>query len=196
MTAPLYVTDYKHLSDADLISACQTGEEAAWDALVARYERLVYTIPSRYGLTQTEVSDVFQSVWLSLLRNLNNLRQPERIAAWLVTTTRRECWERRRGVNYEKVITSDLDAEIIRAKSEEPSPDEIVATYERHEELRVAMEHLDPRCRRLLRLLYFDPSIPSYADVAATLSMPIGSIGPLRARCLKKLRKILVDPTH
>jgi RNA polymerase sigma factor (sigma-70 family) len=195
MTAPIYVTEYKQLSDTELISACRSGEEAAWDALVARYERLVYTIPSRYGLTQTEVNDVFQSVWLSLLRNLKTIRQPERIAAWLVTTTRRECWERRRGVNYEKVITSNLDIEIMRAKSEEPSPDELVDTFERHEALRVAMEDLDPRCRRLLRLLYFDPSIPSYADVAATLHMPIGSIGPLRARCLKKLRKILVDPT-
>jgi RNA polymerase sigma factor (sigma-70 family) len=195
MTAPLYVIDYKKLSDEDLISACRSGEEAAWDALVARYERLVYTIPSRYGLTPTEVSDVFQSVWLSLLRNLENIRQPDRIAAWLVTTTRRECWERRRGVNYEKVITSDLDDQIVRTKSEEPSPDEIVATYEKHEALRRAMDQLDSRCRRLLRLLYFDPSIPSYADVAATLNMPIGSIGPLRARCLKKLRKVLVDST-
>ena len=70
MTAPLYITDYKQLSDADLILECQKGEEEAWDALVARYERLVYTIPFRYGLTPTEVSDVFQSVWLSLLRNL------------------------------------------------------------------------------------------------------------------------------
>ncbi len=195
MTAPLYVTDYKQLSDSDLISACRDGEEAAWDALVARYERLVYTIPSRYGLTPAEISDVFQSVWLALLKNLDNLRQPDRIAAWLVTTTRRECWERRRGVNYEKVITSDLDDQIVRAKSEEPSPDEIVATYEKHEALRRAMDQMDSRCRRLLRLLYFDPSIPSYADVATKLNMPIGSIGPLRARCLKKLRKILVDST-
>jgi RNA polymerase sigma factor (sigma-70 family) len=195
MTAPLYVTDYKQLSDTDLISACRDGEEEAWDALVARYERLVYTIPSRYGLTPAEINDVFQSVWLALLKNLENLRQPDRIAAWLVTTTRRECWERRRGVNYEKVITSDLDDQIVRAKSEEPSPDEIVATYEKHEALRRAMDQMDSRCRRLLRLLYFDPSIPSYADVATKLNMPIGSIGPLRARCLKKLRKILVDST-
>jgi RNA polymerase sigma factor (sigma-70 family) len=195
MTAPLYVTDYRQLSDSDLIAACRDGEEAAWDALVARYERLVYTIPSRYGLTPAEINDVFQSVWLALLKNLENLRQPDRIAAWLVTTTRRECWERRRGVNYEKVITSDLDDQIVRAKSEEPSPDEIVATYEKHEALRRAMDKMDSRCRRLLRLLYFDPSIPSYADVASKLNMPIGSIGPLRARCLKKLRKILVDST-
>lgn len=195
MTAPIYVTDYKQLSDSDLISACRDGEEAAWDALVARYERLVYTIPSRYGLTPAEISDVFQSVWLALLKNLDNLRQPDRIAAWLVTTTRRECWERRRGVNYEKVITSDLDDQIVRAKSEEPSPDEIVATYEKHEALRRAMDQMDSRCRRLLRLLYFDPSIPSYADVATKLNMPIGSIGPLRARCLKKLHKVLVDST-
>lgn len=195
MTAPRYVTDYKQLSDTDLISACKQGEEEAWDALVARYERLVYTIPFRYGLTPTEVSDVFQSVWLALLKNLQSLNQPERIAAWLVTTTRRECWEHRRGPNYKKMITSDLDTQPNRAISEEPSPDELVSTYERHEKLRMAMEHLDPRCRRLLQSLYFDPDIPSYADVAAMFNMPIGSIGPLRARCLKKLRKILVDPT-
>jgi RNA polymerase sigma factor (sigma-70 family) len=193
MTAPLYVTDYKQLSDADLLMACQQGEEDAWGALVGRYERLVYTIPYRYGLTPSEVSDVFQSVWLALLRNLGSLRQPDRIAAWLVTTTRRECWERRRGDKYKKEFSSELDSNIIKTKSDEPSPDELVSTYERHEALRQAMEHLEPRCRRLIHLLYFDPSIPSYAEVSEMLSMPIGSIGPMRARCLKKLRKIMVD---
>jgi RNA polymerase sigma factor (sigma-70 family) len=193
MTAPLYVTDYKQLSDADLLMACQQGEEDAWGALVGRYERLVYTIPYRYGLTPSEVSDVFQSVWLALLRNLGSLRQPDRIAAWLVTTTRRECWERRRGGSYKKEFSSELDSNIIKTKSDEPSPDELVSTYERHEALRQAMEHLEPRCRRLIHLLYFDPSIPSYADVSEMLSMPIGSIGPMRARCLKKLRKIMAD---
>jgi RNA polymerase sigma factor (sigma-70 family) len=193
MTAPLYVTDYKQLSDTDLLMACQQGEEDAWGALVGRYERLVYTIPYRYGLTPSEVSDVFQSVWLALLRNLGSLRQPDRIAAWLVTTTRRECWERRRGDKYKKEFSSELDSNIIKTKSDEPSPDELVSTYERHEALRQAMEHLEPRCRRLIHLLYFDPSIPSYAEVSEMLSMPIGSIGPMRARCLKKLRKIMVD---
>ena len=91
------------------------------------------------------------------------------------------------------MITAELDHQLVKRKSDEPPPDEVVATYERHEALREAMDRLDERCRRLLNLLYFDPDIPSYADVAETLSMPIGSIGPLRARCLKKLRKILVN---
>jgi RNA polymerase sigma factor (sigma-70 family) len=193
MTAPLIQTDYKHLSDADLITGCRQGEEAAWNALVERYERLVYTIPYRYGLTQTEVSDVFQSVWLSLLRSLSSLNRPERIAAWLVTTTRRECWERRRGKDFKNVITSELDSHILRTRSNEPSPDELVSTYERHDALRAAMDHLDPRCRKMIEMLYFDPDIPSYADISDLLGMPVGSIGPLRARCLRKLRKILVD---
>jgi len=195
MTAPLIATDFKRLSDADLIAACRQGEEEAWNALVTRYERLIYTIPYRYGLTQTEVSDVFQSVWLSLLRNLKSVNQPDRIAAWLVTTTRRECWERRRGKDFKKIISSELDSHILRARSEEPSPDELVSTYERHDALRNAMEHLDPRCRQMIELLYFDPGIPSYADISDRMGMPVGSIGPLRARCLRKLRKILVDIT-
>lgn len=77
-------------SAAQLIAACQAGDDAAWDALVVRYERLVYTIPLRYGLTAAEADDVFQTVWLKLLQHLPTLRQPDRVAAWLVTTARRE----------------------------------------------------------------------------------------------------------
>jgi RNA polymerase sigma factor (sigma-70 family) len=144
-------------------------------------------------LTPAEINDVFQTVWLSLLRNLDSIRQPDRIAAWLVTTTRRECWERRRGGNYEKFITSELDSLIATRESEDPAPDELVSIHERHHVLRAAIDQLDERCRRLLYFLYYDADIPSYSDVAEKMNMPIGSIGPLRARCLRKLRKIMED---
>lgn len=185
------MTEYSELPDEELVVACRTGDNDAWDALVERYERLVYTIPARYGLTPSEIDDVFQSVWLSLLKNLEKLREPDRVSAWLVTTARRECWERRRGADYERTVTTDLDTLLMDREGNELPPEEVVATYRQYQTLEQGMENLGDRCRRLLQLLYYDTSVPSYADVAEILDMPIGSIGPMRARCLKKLRGIL-----
>jgi RNA polymerase sigma factor (sigma-70 family) len=186
------MTDYSQYADERLISACESGDSLAWDALVERYQRLVYTIPARYGLTSAEIDDVFQSVWLSLLRNLKNLREPSRVSAWLVTTARRECWERRRGSDYERSVSTDLDTILTEKEGDEMSPEDLVAQYREHQVLKEAMGQLGGRCQELLWLLYFDAAIPSYADVAEKLDMPIGSIGPMRARCLKKLRGLLM----
>ncbi len=189
------MTDYKALADEQLINACRSGEERAWNALVERYERLVYTIPARYGLTPGEVEDVYQSVWLSLVKNLENLREPDRVSAWLVTTARRECWERRRGADYERSVTTNFDMLLTDKEGDELQPEEVVTLYRQYQMLQQALEQLGDRCRNLLHLLYYDSSVPSYAEVAERLDMPIGSIGPMRARCLKKLRGILTNLT-
>ena len=185
------MADYTCLSDEELVAACRAGKEAAWDALVGRYERLVYTVPSRFGLTPAEVEDVFQTVWLLLLKNLPTLRQPDRLAAWLVTTARRECWERRRGADFHRlsfVAPGSLPAD---SWVEEQTAEEIAADYEEHRALNDALAQLDEPCRRLLHSLYSDANDLSYAEIAAHLRMPIGSIGPTRARCLKKLKEIM-----
>lgn len=186
------MTDYSQATDEELIEACRSGDGQAWDALVERYQRLVYTIPSRYGLTPAEIDDVFQSTWLSLLRNLKSLREPGRVSAWLVTTARRECWERRRGSDYERTVSTDLDSVVLDREVDEPTPEDIVSQFREHQVLREAIKRLGQRCQDLLWLLYFDSEIPSYADVAEKLNTPIGSIGPMRARCLKKLRGLMM----
>jgi RNA polymerase sigma factor (sigma-70 family) len=189
------MTEYSDFPDEQLIAACRTGDEKAWNTLVERYERLVYTIPARYGLTSSEIDDVFQSTWLSLLKNMDKLREPDRVSAWLVTTARRECWERRRGADYERTVTSDLDTLLTDRAGEELPPEDVVVTFRQYETLRGAMAALGDRCRKLLWMLYYDSDVPSYSDVAEQLEMPIGSIGPMRARCLKKLRGILTNVT-
>lgn len=185
------MTDYTKHDDRQLIAACRDGTAGAWDALVARYERLVYTVPLRYGLTQAEADDVFQSVWLALLRHLPTLKQPDRVSAWLVTTARRESWDRRRGSEHERTYAVDPGDMPEDRWLEVAEPEEIVSRHERHRHVRVALQQLQERCRRLLHFLYNDPDEPSYADVAARLDIPVGSIGPTRARCLKKLRRLL-----
>lgn len=187
------MTQYEELSDGELIAACRQGDSKGWDALVARYERLVYTIPIRYGLTPAEADDVFQSVWTKLLRHLPYLKQPERISAWLVTTARRECWDQRRGAEHERTraMPSDDLPEPDATWDESLTPEEILAHYEEHQALQKALRQLDERCRPLLNYLYRDPTEPSYEEIARRLNMAVGSIGPTRARCLKKLRELL-----
>lgn len=185
------MTYFNGTTDEQLIKACKAGDDKAWEMLVTRYERLVYTIPARYGLTPSEIDDVFQSVWLSLLKNLDRLRDPDRLSAWLVTTARRECWERRRGADYERTISTNFDSGLTNQEGDDLAPEEVVELFHEQELIRKALDELDGRCRSLLWMLYYDATVPSYSDVAEKLDMPIGSIGPLRARCLKKLRAIL-----
>lgn len=185
------MSDLSCRSDEELITACLAGDQAAWDTLVGRYERLVYTVPIRFGLTQVEVEDVFQTVWLLLVKKLPGLRQPDRLAAWLVTTARRECWQRRRGQDYHRLSFVAPDSLPAESWVEEQSTEELLSSYEEHRHLQDALAQLGEPCRRLLQTLYSDQADPSYSDIASRLNIPIGSIGPTRARCLKKLRQLM-----
>lgn len=182
---------YQRYSDAELIAACRQDEAGAWDQLVARYERLVYRIPLRYGLSRAEADDVFQTVWMTLLEKLDTLREPERVASWLVTTTRRATWDLRRGAEHERIRATD-PAELPEALTGS-TPEEEVGRFQEAQRAQQAAARLDQRCRRLLYYLYQDSDSPSYAEIAEKLELHTGSIGPTRARCLKKLRGILED---
>lgn len=180
---------YQHFSDAELIAACRQDEAGAWDELVARYERLVYTIPLRYGLPRSEADDVFQTVWITLLEKLPTLREPDRLSSWLVTTTRRATWDRRRSSEHKR--TESFDPAELPEELGGATPEELVADFQQAQRMEQAVAQLDERCRRLLYFLYQDKTAPSYAEIADELGLTTGSIGPIRARCLEKLRGIL-----
>src|SRR5438067_6085278 len=78
--------------DRELLAACLKGSPAAWETLIVRYQRLIYLIPIKMGLSPNDAADVFQSVCVKLLEGLSGLRNQERLCAWLTTTTKRECW--------------------------------------------------------------------------------------------------------
>jgi RNA polymerase sigma factor (sigma-70 family) len=172
------------LSDSALVQACLTGDERAWEELVERYGRLVYSIPRRMGLPAADADDVFQNVFSALLRHLAGLRDQTRLAPWLITTTRRESW--RHGRSSARFVA--LDDSIV---DQAPEAIEDVTRWEREQGVRQAMRRLDARCRALLSALFLDNTASSYEAVAARLGMPIGSIGPTRARCFRKLDAIL-----
>lgn len=175
-------------TDRNLVDACLGGNERAWDALVERYGRLVYSIPRRLGLGDNDSDDIFQVVFGIVLRRLETLRDVDRLSAWLIRTTYREAYRLLRRRSARQTI------ELPDTTADDAAPtDEQVATWERQALVRAALHKLDPKCRELLQALYFHQASPSYEEIAASLDMKIGSIGPTRARCLQKLEKLLPD---
>lgn len=168
--------------------AAAGGDQAAWDALVQRFSGLVWSIARAHRLGAADAADVSQTAWLRLVENLGRLRDPDRVGAWLATTSRNECLRviRRSG----RQVPTDLDAEPDLEADDVAAPpvDARLLTDERDAELWRAFSSISERCQGLLRLLIADPP-PSYEEVGALLDMPVGSIGPTRARCLDHLRR-------
>ena len=177
-------------SDRELVSACTSGQSWAWDALIDRYKRLVYSIPLRAGLTEQDAADVFQTVFTRLFEHLRSMRDPQGLAAWLITTAKRESWGTLRKRRHEST-DGEIEKTLASAKKwlGNTHPDE--DRWIDQALVRDAMEHLGGRCKELLWLLYYDPHQPSYKEVSGRVKMPLGSIGPTRARCLQKLRRII-----
>jgi RNA polymerase sigma factor (sigma-70 family) len=177
------------LSDWDLISACRSGSASAWEQLVVRYERLVYSIALSYGLSRDDAADVAQTAFLALFRSLATLGDETRLSAWLATVAHRQArrllWRGR----HEHPDAIDRLAE--RLPGLGTGEGEPMERWELVEWLHLGLGSLSGRCRRLIMALYFDQAEPSYADVAARLGIALGSIGPTRARCLEQLRQFL-----
>ena len=171
-------------SDPGLVRACLDGDQRAWEELVDRYGRLVYANHRRMGFSEADADDSFQSVFAPLLRHLPNLRDRTRLSAWLITTTRRERWRFGRTAPRQDDLDNALpdDAEAPLAEIERG---------EREQAVRQAMRRLDGRFRDLLTALFLEPAAPAYEAIGARLGMPVGSIGPTRARCLRKLETLL-----
>jgi RNA polymerase sigma factor (sigma-70 family) len=166
-----------------LVRAAAAGDQAAWNAIVDRFSGLVWATARAHRLPRDEAADVAQTTWLRLVENLDRIREPERIGAWLATTARRESLRAlRRGAREQPTDEVDL--------LEAPADDELEGLLlpERDAALWRAFATLSERCRTLLRLLMSDAE-PSYEEVSAALDMPVGAIGPTRMRCLERLRR-------
>jgi RNA polymerase sigma factor (sigma-70 family) len=171
----------------DLVTRARNGERPAWEALVERYTPLVWSICRRWQLDRTDAEDVGQAVWLRLLEQLDNLRDPAALAGWLATTTKRECF-RVQDATYRLASGRPmLDAQNLPDKQAATAEDELLVA-ERHAALREAFAGLPLDCQRLLALLIADPPVP-YAEISSRLGIAVGSIGPYRSRSLERLRR-------
>lgn len=169
-----------------LVMAAAGGDQRAWAALVQRFSSLVWSVTRAYRLSQADAADVCQTTWLRLVEHLGDIREPERVGAWLATTTRRECLLTLSKAG--RVVPTQFDDDHLVSLDNTSELDAGLDAGQRQAALWRAFDDLPERGRALLRVLMADPA-PSYAEAAAALGMPIGSLGPTRARCLERLRR-------
>ena len=171
-----------------LLEAARQGDQTAWDTLVARFNGLVWSIARGYRLDVADANDAVQMTWLRLVENLNRISDPERLAAWLATTARRECLQLLRKARRDRPAA--LEETLSDIPDSAAPVDAAILLDERDRALWRALASISERCQRLLRVLMASPP-PSYKEVAAALDISIGSIGPARQRCLGQLRQVV-----
>jgi RNA polymerase sigma factor (sigma-70 family) len=179
-------------SDEALVLACRHGDATAWEILVERYQRLIFTISRHAGLDEEQSADVLQRVFATLVEHLHTVEQPALIGAWLATTARHEAWRLSRRERLSR-LAGEYSAVVGPMPDSEPQPEELLLRLEEQHRVRTSVAALDQRCQRLLLLLFYQLDPLPYSEIAARLRMSEGSIGPTRARCLQKLRRILED---
>lgn len=180
-------------SDADLVKRCQKGDQAAWNELVDRYQRLIFAIPRRAGLSDEQAQDVFQDVFVTLFEKLDEIERPERIRSWIVTTAKFKTWAVVRGTKNVRTpdTAEEMEAEMAAIPDVAPLQDDKLIELEQQHLIRTALAKLEERCQKIISMIYLWPSAATYAEVAAAVGVGETSISPLRSRCLKKLEKLL-----
>jgi RNA polymerase sigma factor (sigma-70 family) len=168
-----------------LVSSAREGDQVAWNAIVERFLPLVCALVRRHRLSDADGDDVCQTVWLRLVEHLDDLREPAALPGWISTTTRNECL---RLIAARKRMTpvDPMDSGSLEDAIDDVAAVDLIAIEER-QALRDGLAELPSGRRELLMLLLTDPPIP-YADISERLGIPVGSIGPTRARALDQLR--------
>jgi RNA polymerase sigma factor (sigma-70 family) len=172
---------------AHVVRSAASGDEDAWDTIVACYSGLVWSVIRTYRLGEA-ADDVLQTTWLLLVQHLPRLRHPEAVGAWLATTARREALRAIRQASREAVTRDGTVPDLADRPEAGPEPQALAAEVDRL--VQRCMNELPEPCRALMLMLTADPPA-TYKEVSAALTMPIGSIGPTRARCLGHLRRSL-----
>lgn len=176
-------------SDERLVEQCLKGNQEAWFGLIDKYKNLIYSIPIKFRTSRDGASEIFQQVCLELVTALPHLRESKSLGAWLIAVTSHKCLEwARREQRYQPMGDGEPDHVAANASK---APDALLLEVEREQILREALPQIAPRCRELLRMLFFEtPAIP-YEEVARSLGLAKGSIGFIRMRCLRRLRRVL-----
>lgn len=171
--------------DVALLSRCRQGDELAWNLLIDRYERLVWSVALRAGLDREVAVDVFQQVWLELHRSIDRIRDAKALPRWLIVSTRR--------LSYKLAAAGNRTVDGVLDEMVDPAalPDATVEDLDRTRWIEQGLQRLGDPCAKLLRLLFLHPRELPYQDIARRTGLAVGSIGPIRARCLTRLRRLL-----
>ncbi len=181
--------------DPRLVSACLNGDADAWAALIAKYQRMIYSVPLRYGAQPHDAADIFQQVCVELFSRLGDLRKIESLRSWLLTVASHQSlrWKQMRLRNDQPLETGEDDPAPIEIPDAAPLASDQMVRIEREQALRESVDRLSSRCARLIRMLFYGDEPLPYAEVASRLGLATGSIGFIRGRCIERLRKLLAE---
>jgi RNA polymerase sigma factor (sigma-70 family) len=183
------VPDSLWADDAKVIEKCLRGDDAAWTVLLSKYKNLIFSIPIKYGFSRDESADIFQSVCLDLLYELKHLREPKALGGWLVRITYNRCFHQRQREHRSHTEIGLVDILI----ATEEIPESRIHELQQEKALRTALGSLNPRCHKLVEMLFFESPARPYDEIAKELTLATGSIGSIRRRCLDELRKTLEE---
>lgn len=175
--------------DDRLVQGCLQGDQQAWEALIDKYKRLIFSVPIKYGASQEDAADVFQAVCIEVFHSLRQLKDAGSLRSWLITVAVRQSyrWKKKQSHHVE------LDAMEPELAEEIASVPEAMVQVEQEQIVREVVSKLPPRCAELVNMLFFEqPPLP-YAEAARRLGLATGSIGFIRGRCLERLRKLLLE---
>lgn len=175
------------MTDRELWDAVIAGNAKAWETIVKRYQSLVYAVALRAGLSQLDAGDCFQQTWILLYNNRKRLEDPTRLSAWLVTTAKREALRLKHRIGPDPGDSQD------ERPDQSVLPDEELIEVQRQAELEAAVSQLDDRCRKLVDAFFFAEEEKSYEEIAKSLGIASNSLGPIRRRCLERLKRILEE---
>ncbi|MGB5107552.1 MAG: sigma-70 family RNA polymerase sigma factor [Candidatus Zixiibacteriota bacterium] len=164
------------------------GDSRAWEQIVKRYQSLIYAVATRSGLSQLDAADCFQQTWVLLFNNRHKLQDPARLSAWLVTTAKREAIRLKHRVGPDPGddnSNEQVDAALL--------PDEELLQMEKQAQIEGAIQQLEPRCQKLVDAFFFADEEQSYEEIAKSLGIASNSLGPIRRRCLERLKRILEE---
>lgn len=173
---------------AVLVDEAAAGRQEAWNEIVRRFLPLVFAVTGGFRLGQSEQQDVAQSVWLKLYQNLSGIREPDALPGWISVTTRNEALRVVQAHKRWVPVDPQLPVQLNERSTSVPDVDESVLRAERNQMIRDGLRELPEKERQLLEMMVEDPA-PTYREIAKRLNIAIGSIGPLRARYLAKLRQ-------
>lgn len=189
MSAPTHPTpEVPWMRSAELFGRWRHGDAEALEELVRTSSPRLWKLARAYGLEAHTAEDVVQTTWMALVSHRDRIEEPTAVTAWLVTTARREAWRAARTASKVTVCGDDL---FDPSRCTDSSEDAVQASLET-EHLWRAVRRLPARCRRLLVVVAYEDH-PDYRRLADELAMPVGSVGPTRARCLAKLRALLEE---
>lgn len=181
-------SDVANLDVTRLMRRAAEGETRAWEGLIDKYGRLVWSITRDFKLRESDAADVFQTTWMRLVEHIDRIQHADRVGSWLAATARNECL--RCLASHKRLVLATEETDFDRPAVDSPEVDEALLARERAQNVREALTQLPHRWQRLMNMLMADPPA-SYAEISDELDLPVGSIGPTRGRCLARLRVLL-----